>query len=722
GPRSGCREEARRQLSARRCGSRDPSERSANPCRTGGERQGPGDRPGQGQQEEWDRPRVEPGGPAGMRPPRKADVKGEPGLLIEGRAGQLVGWPKISVLCVACQRCRTACAAAKSLTLFWRVRLHDQRIAMENFIRKIERIEANTPVVDTLAIGLGEDYVPERYLKGWEYDQEDDDYEYELLSIQDESIDWKRVCTAIQRSKVLKELHLSGIRVVPNGNDSNFRESDLRALMVAFANSKRQLTKLSLNTLCVPFEILLSENCPDALRKSGLRLKIEDCEVTTGDVDVLIGHISRGDNLVAFEFANEFDHDADEDRLEFDEVIKHLINHCQLESLSLVNAGLTPTGISAIASMLQKPDTKLVGLELESNGIGVDEFKTIVESLSTNRTLQGLSYNNFNGAAIESTQLIDRLLSLKDLRLRMLSTSCERIADPEAAMLSKRFNSYGNLTYLQLELGASLTMSGWNALGDYIQSSRCILDQLNLPNSNLDDAKLQSLSTWISSHGTIKYLHLHENRAITVDGWRVFFHLVLENPKSKLNVLDISDCGIEDETIRLFANAIRRNCTLRHIDVGSSDEGESDVTKEGWDFITNVLCSKTSIMETYLSNHTLDEIKSSEPLPEDLQRWLDFNCAFTTSQAARWKIVITHFPESGMRIGAICPFLEMDIKLLPHAMNWVGKGDELVQECLTSTIMYELVRHLGLFVEHGADYSDYSMMRSPVKKRQRITK
>ena len=112
-----------------------------------------------------------------------------------------------------------------------------QRIAMENNnIRKIELIEANDPAVSVLAIGF-EDFVPERYVKGWE-DEEDGNNQNVVLSIQDDSIDWKRVCTAIQRSKILKELQLSGIQIVPDVNGSNFRESVLRALMNAFANSE----------------------------------------------------------------------------------------------------------------------------------------------------------------------------------------------------------------------------------------------------------------------------------------------------------------------------------------------------------------------------------------------------------------------------------------------------------------------------------------------------
>ena len=111
------------------------------------------------------------------------------------------------------------------------------------------------------------------------------------------------------------------------------------------------------------------------------------------------------------------------------------------------------------------------------------------------------------------------------------------------------------------------------------------------------------------------------------------------------------------------------------------------MTEEGWDSITNAICSKTSIMETYLSNHTLNDIISLEPLPVDLKRWLNLNGALTTSQVARLKIMDTHFPESDISIDVIRPFLAMDTNLIPQAMNWVGKDDG-VEGCWTS--MYEI--------------------------------
>ena len=587
----------------------------------------------------------------------------------------------------------------------------------ERSLRNIERIESNDPAVRVLAIGM-EGFAPAMVKKSWLNEEHNDD-EFELLPIEDDSIDWKRVCTAIQRSKVLEELHLGDI-VIPSGNGSNFRESDLRALMVAFANSGRQLTKLALNIIFVPFEILFSEeDCPGVLQKPGLRLVISDCDVSPHDIDVLISHVSRGDNIVRFEFEYQFENGERLSLMKLGMLIWHLTNRHQLEVLSIFGAWLSPTAIGDIASMLQKPDSKLFSLELGNNGVGNKEFKTIVESLSMNKTLRGLQYDNFDRSATtsESAELIDRLLFQKDLRLKMLSTSGLQIADPEAAMLSKRFNSYGNLTNLQLELGATLTMSGWNAFGDYIQNSECILEELKLPHSHLDDAKLQSLSSWISGHGALETLVLQGNRAITVDGWRVFFNLVIKNPKSKIAFLDISKCRIGDEAINMLASALRGNRTLEGFSVFRGEDDESDLTKVGWASIIDTLCDRTSIMETYLSNHTLVEIEALESLPDDLTELLDFNGEYI-KKAARLKVLDVHFaPE--FDINTIRPFLAMDTNLLPQVINWVGKGEEFVKEFWT--VMYELVRHSQLFVEQGADYSVYSKMRSPMKKRQRTS-
>ena len=583
----------------------------------------------------------------------------------------------------------------------------------EKSLETIEKIEANDPDLQALAIGF-KGFSPPTVIKEWE---DEFNEAYELLRIDDDddddSIDWKRLCTAIQRSKVLVELHFGGIEINPDGDGSNFRESDLKALMVAFAVGEKQLTRLGLRELSVPFGILFSEDCSGVLQKPGLHLVILDCDVTPGDINVLIDHFSRGNNLVRFEFTKNDGSLLLED---LGLLIRHLHHH-QLESLSIVGARLSPTSIKDIAWMLEKSDSKLLGLELSNNGGRNNEFKTIVESLSTNKTLLGLTYKDFDGTPIESAQLIDRLLSTKDLRLKKLSTPGIQIADPEAAMLSKRFDSYGNLTYLDLELGASLTMSGWNALGDYIQSSRCILDQLSLPNSNLDDTKLQSLSTWISSRGTIKCLHLVGNRAITADGWRVFFHLVLENPKSKIGYMDISECRIDDETMNALASSLRRNCTLEEIDVVRGDDDEIDVTTEGWASIIGILLNRTSIMETYLSNHTLNRIGAFHPLPDDLADLLDFN-SDRFGRAARLKVLDVHFAP-GYDINAIRPFLAMDTNLLPQVINWIGKGEDFVKEFWA--LMYELVRHSQLFVEHGADHSAYSKVRSPNGKRQRTS-
>lgn len=543
---------------------------------------------------------------------------------------------------------------------------------MEDSLRKIEKIESNHPSIDGLAIAFEGFSLPlSSSVNGWLYG--DVECKSKLLTIEDDSIDWKRVSTAIQKSNVLKELHLGGIFIFPDDNDSNFRESDLRALMFAFANGGTQLTKLILDSMSVPFEILFSgEDCPGLLQRPGLHLVVSQCGVTPADIEVLIHHVSRGNSLAGFEFHNALEDGGHSSLMKLGILICYLTHHKQLKSLSIVGVQLTPPWICDIASMLEKPDSKLVGLELGNNGIGIKEFETIVESLSLNNTLRGLTYDNFDGH--QGAQLIDRLLSHKDLRLMMLSTPGMQIADPDAAMLSRRLDSYGNLTYLQVELSPLLGVDGWHAFGRYIQSSTCILHQLNLPNSHLDDAKLLALSTWVSRLETMNFLHIPDNRAITVNGWRVFFNLVIENPMSNMEYIDISRCGIEDETINMLASALRGNRKLEGFSVVRAEDDATDVTKEGWGSFMGILCDRTSIEATYLSNHTLFEIDASEPLPAELMELLSFNIG-NAKTVARFKVLEVHFAPK-FDISAIRPLLAIDnIKLLPQVINWVGKDE-----------------------------------------------
>jgi hypothetical protein len=79
-------------------------------------------------------------------------------------------------------------------------------------------------------------------------------------------------------------------------------------------------------------------------------------------------------------------------------------------------------------------------------------------------------------------------------------------------------------------------------------------------------------------------------------------------------------------------------------------------------------------MSTYNSNHILSKLSQEgypiSPLPIDLASSLQINRENSVSQAARLKIIKTHF--SGSNINT-APFTVMESKVLPTAISWMGR-------------------------------------------------
>jgi hypothetical protein len=98
-------------------------------------------------------------------------------------------------------------------------------------------------------------------------------------------------------------------------------------------------------------------------------------------------------------------------------------------------------------------------------------------------------------------------------------------------------------------------------------------------------------------------------------------------------------------------------------------------------------------MSTYDSNHTLSELSldydgSRRPLPIDLASALQINRDYSVSQAARLKIIKTHFNGSNINT---TPFAVMELKILPTAISWMGRecGSEI------SDLLFAFVRSMS---------------------------
>mmetsp|Transcript_9825 Transcript_9825/g.17880 ORF Transcript_9825/g.17880 Transcript_9825/m.17880 type:complete len:107 (-) Transcript_9825:231-551(-) len=75
----------------------------------------------------------------------------------------------------------------------------------------------------------------------------------------------------------------------------------------------------------------------------------------------------------------------------------------------------------------------------------------------------------------------------------------------------------------------------------------------------------------------------------------------------------------------------------------------------------------------YLSNHTLQRFCESiheYGLPQDLRSLLVLNRDNSKSQAARLKMIHTHFTGDDIHVR---PFIDMELEDAPHTIGWMAK-------------------------------------------------
>ena len=124
-----------------------------------------------------------------------------------------------------------------------------------------------------------------------------------------------------------------------------------------------------------------------------------------------------------------------------------------------------------------------------------------------------------------------------------------------------------------------------------------------------------------------------------------------------------------------------------------------------WETVVKILCNTTSIMSTYNSNHTLERL--SDPcdycssyedgywMPEEVRSLLVIN-QDSNRQAARLKIIQTHFSGSEINVQPFVDIFEENQSVIPHAMAWIVRDDERGVEYLYDEELWLLVNRDGL--------------------------
>ena len=289
-----------------------------------------------------------------------------------------------------------------------------------------------------------------------------------------------------------------------------------------------------------------------------------------------------------------------------DGTIAALIGHTYLVKLSLLDVNIGNACCAEMSALLQNPRCNLRILHLHSNDISEVGECVIGNGIALNNSLVELDLSHIYGHGI-----FDGLQCSK-LRLETLVVSA--VWGNEENILSLSRVLLSNVTTLQtLELSFRdnssddpdvVTIVGWSAIFNILCQCNCVLEELDLDIQYLDNEGMDALATALANNSSLRQLVLHGSR-IAPGGYAAF---------------------------------------------------------------TNTLCNRSSIMETYQSNHTLEKLCGEYKLPQELISLLRLNRKNCNSDAARLKIIMTHFSDSEINM---LPFVNMDLIVRPHAIAWM---------------------------------------------------
>ncbi len=183
-----------------------------------------------------------------------------------------------------------------------------------------------------------------------------------------------------------------------------------------------------------------------------------------------------------------------------------------------------------------------------------------------------------------------------------------------ALSLSDILNHNTTLQVLTLNYTAFERNTAWGGLFTrLLLSPNCTLECLQLGSTNLDDFNLQLLANVLAHNGSLKRLGLCSNPAVTPATWMAFA-TYLQSPSSALEELDLSNNSINDDALLLFVDALADNNMLRKFDFSHN----TAVTDAGWMALRHLLCNRSSIIDTYHSNHTLEEVGYYDDIAQQL--------------------------------------------------------------------------------------------------------
>ena len=239
-----------------------------------------------------------------------------------------------------------------------------------------------------------------------------------------------------------------------------------------------------------------------------------------------------------------------------------------------------------------------------------------------------------------------------------------RMGNEPLVDIIEAFSVHPQLEKLEL-VGMNVGRSECRAILVLLLRADIELQELNLSGNDIDDEGVDDLASDLSNNSSLRVLRLSSNRNITARGY-LSLAAQLENPNCNLEVLNLSFNNIDNEGALILANALPANCKLNELNLVSYSDNNG-ITAEGWSNFAKVLCDTSSINNTFLSNHTLENFGIDTPA--DVKSLLTLNRSSEDKSLIAIRKILRYHQHFDMQ-----PFFEWDLKVLPIAINWFDRA------------------------------------------------
>ena len=367
-----------------------------------------------------------------------------------------------------------------------------------------------------------------------------------------------------------------------------------------------------------------------------------------------------------------------------DNAIDALVGHAGLRKISLSFVRIDTRGCASLASLLENRQSNLTSLTLSRAKIDDERARILASGIASNTTLTKLILDT-EGITLIGKEAFFRALLRSRCRLELLHAWVRHCCPSNLVLLRVLLQHKSTLKRLELN-----SLPGLECVSQLLRGTDSVLESLSL--SQIDDDEITALSEALENNSNTKLKEFNlQSDMITFEAW-IAWSTVLSFRTSmleKMYLASYSYHSINDDVLISFAEALVNNKVLRELELGNDFSG---ITSIGYAAFTRLLCNSSSIMSTYQSNHTLkkicDRYSLNNNVPEDLRFLLQLNEKNTVSQAARLKIIKTHFSGSEINMQS---FMNMDVCVRPHAIAWMVRDKNA----------FHLLRALPMLLENN---------------------